>query len=37
MINLILIKTLKSDFHYFGDVRVFIKTTGCRKGKMNSD
>jgi len=37
MINLIIIKTLKSDFQYFGDVRVFLKTADSRKGKMNSD
>ena len=37
MINLLCINTLKVIFNYFGDVRVFLKTTGDRKGTMNRE
>ena len=36
MINLLGINTLKVICNYFGEVRVFLKTTGNRKGNMNN-
>jgi hypothetical protein len=37
MVNLIRIKTLKKVFHYFFDMRVFLKTAGSKGNWATTD